>query len=200
MGRQIFLEKNYFYRHVVQICYVDMFILLADVLGRLTMILWELLYYGLYIPWKVTGMSHSTSALATSDRSLALRMSMYAGLWEPGAATMVSITPVGTAQNDHSTSSLTDARAKLNIVFWLLLLYHHPHRHRQGSEQTEAQRGMSQAPAIPRSPWSSRSTCRSRYKRPDQLMTNVSRSLIKIWFKVLYWLTLSGMKWLRPKA
>lgn len=38
-------------------------------------------------------MVHSTSALAISVRSLALRMRRYPGLWEPGATTMVSRTP-----------------------------------------------------------------------------------------------------------
>lgn len=40
-------------------------------------------------------MVHSTSALAISDRSLALRMRRYPGLWEPGATTIVSSTPAG---------------------------------------------------------------------------------------------------------
>lgn len=60
-------------------------------------------FYGLYIPWKVTGMLHSTSARAISDRSLALRMRRYPGLWEPGATTMVSSTPEGSALHYHKT-------------------------------------------------------------------------------------------------
>lgn len=50
-------------------------------------------FYGLYMPWKVTGDMTSTSARAISDRSLALRIRQYVGLWAPGHTTMVSRTP-----------------------------------------------------------------------------------------------------------
>lgn len=86
----------------------------------LLQISWVMHHQGLYIPWKVTGMSHSTSALAISDRSLALRISMYAGLWEPGAATMVNSTPVGPAQDYHKRISIVDSGLDFNMLcfYW----------------------------------------------------------------------------------
>ncbi len=51
-------------------------------------------FYGLYMPWKVTGDMMSTSALAISDRSLAFKIRQYVGLWAPGATTIVIKTPV----------------------------------------------------------------------------------------------------------
>ena len=55
--------------------------------------------YFLYIPWKVTGIGQSTSALAISDMSLALRISMYPDFWAPGDTTTVNRTPVGHWKN-----------------------------------------------------------------------------------------------------
>lgn len=47
---------------------------------------------------------------------------------------------------------------------FMLLTYHHPHPPHREFEQTGALRGRSLALATPRSPWSSRSTCRSTHK------------------------------------
>lgn len=113
---------------------------------------------GLYIPWKVTGMVHSTSALAISVRSLALRMRRYPGLWEPGATTMVSRTP-----GDASSTSFTVGAGvgQKGCCLCAAVKYRRPRRPHQASGQTEARRGTSLVPAIPRSPWFSHLACRS---------------------------------------
>lgn len=53
-------------------------------------------------------------------------------------------------------------------VSLMVLTYHHLHQPPQDSEQKVALRGMNQALAIPRSPWSSHSICRSTHKETKQ--------------------------------
>lgn len=113
-------------------------------------------------------MLQSTSALAISDRSLALRMRRYAGLWEPGAATMVNSTPVGHDARLSLDNFYHGRRRNESNVYMLQMTYHHPHPPHQESGQTGAQRGRSLVLATPRSPWSSRPTCRSAHRGTKQ--------------------------------
>lgn len=85
------------------------------------------LFYGLYMPWKVTGDMMSTSARAISDRSLALRIRQYVGLWAPGHTTMVSSTPV----QHFTTLTTTSLRLKHCFSPVILLLTQHTTRHMQ---------------------------------------------------------------------
>lgn len=112
-------------------------------------------HQGLYIPWKVTGMLHSTSALAISVRSLALRIRRYPGLWEPGATTMVSSTPGDQhvrSSRDQSYQSMQELVVK-RMCFCVAVKYRRLRLLHQVSGQTGAQRGTSPVLATPRSPW-----------------------------------------------